>query len=46
MSTITVGSTCSLRSIASEAVSTIYMNEHGVAANEDGKKKKHQFKCY
>lgn len=36
ISSVTVGSTCSLRSVASEALSTICINEHGVAANEDG----------
>ncbi|XP_063866621.1 tubulin monoglutamylase TTLL4-like isoform X2 [Scylla paramamosain] len=36
ISSVTVGSTCSLRSVASEALSTICINEHGLAANEDG----------
>nr|XP_045584027.1 tubulin monoglutamylase TTLL4-like isoform X1 [Procambarus clarkii]XP_045584028.1 tubulin monoglutamylase TTLL4-like isoform X1 [Procambarus clarkii] len=36
ISCVTVGSTCSLRSVASEALNTICINEHGVAANEDG----------
>ncbi|XP_063611514.1 tubulin monoglutamylase TTLL4-like isoform X1 [Penaeus indicus] len=36
ISSVTVGSTCSLRSVASEALNTICINEHGVAANEDG----------
>ena len=37
ISSVTVGSTCSLRSVASEALSAICINEHGLAANEDGK---------
>ena len=37
VSSITVGSTSSLRSVTSDTVSSIYMNENGVAANEDGK---------
>lgn len=36
ISSVTVGSTCSLRSVTSEALSTICINEYGVAANEDG----------
>lgn len=36
ISSVTVGSTCSLRSVASEALNTVCINEHGVAANEDG----------
>lgn len=36
ISCVTVGSTCSLRSVASEALNTICINENGVAANEDG----------
>ncbi|XP_076042393.1 tubulin polyglutamylase ttll-4-like isoform X2 [Oratosquilla oratoria] len=36
ISCITVGSTSSLRSIASEVLNNVCINEHGVASNEDG----------
>lgn len=36
ISCVTVGSTSSLHSVASEILNTICINEHGVAANEDG----------